>query len=585
MALPFSLDCWLSQTLSKRGALLWPGAEFNPMVRPADPRHGDFQANGILPLAREQKTAPRPLAEALSGALGEDAVLSEVFTWEVAGPGFINFSFTAKGLLSWLKLWEGADAIRSALAAGHPSQRVVVDFSSPNSAKQMHVGHIRSTVIGESIARILEFFGDVVTRDNHLGDWGTGFGLLLMGLRREGVDLNSVHDNPLAFIEGVYQRANALAEADSEAREEARQAVLALQQGEPEARKTWELINQLSYASFSKIYDLLNVRFDLVLGESFYCDQVEGVCRELESSGLAEESQGALVVFHPEHPRFREQPFIIRKANGASNYATTDLATVLYRAETLNAERVIYVVDARQSDHFEQLFLTARKWFAATGRPFPEMEHVAFGTILGTDGRPIKTRSGAQVRLAELLDEAVRRAEAIVADKNPDLTESEKARVARIIGINAVRYADLSQNRTSDYTFDWDKLLSFEGNTAPYLLYAVARIHGIFRRLGSETDTSSDLATPPETPGELRLARKLAQFGPVLEMARNDLRPHVLSTYLFELAVTFSSFYDSDKVAVEDPAIRQRRLLLCRRSLLFLTTGLDLLGIPVLERM
>jgi arginyl-tRNA synthetase len=585
MSISFSLEFFLQNALRQAANGLWPEVDFDPLVRVADPRNGDFQANGVLPLAKSLKQPPRPLATALAEALAANAPLAEAFTWEVAGPGFLNFSFRPEWLGPWLQGWTDAPTIRASLAQVRQPQRVVVDFSSPNTAKQMHVGHIRSTVIGESIARLLAFFGDEVIRDNHLGDWGTGFGILLMAMRREGVRLDDCGEEPLAFIEELYKRGNALAESDPEAKEEARQAILELQQGDPAATEAWKAINALSYAAFEKIYNSLGVHFDHVLGESFYRDRVDAVCAELESCGLAEESQGALVIFHPEHPRFKDQPFLIRKANGASNYATTDLATILYRFQEWKADRILYVVDSRQSDHFEQLFLSAEKWFKATGRPLPGLQHISFGTILGKDGRAIKTRSGAPVRLAELLAEAVRRAEEVVAEKNPELDAAARSHIAQVVGINAVRYADLSQNRTSDYTFDWDKLLSFEGNTAPYLLYAATRIHGIFRKMGLAPDADLTMTDAFETPGEIRLARKLGQFGAILEIAREDLRPHTLGTYLFELAGAFSSFYDSDKVAVEEEGIRNRRLLLCQKTLLFLTIGLDLLGIPTLERM
>lgn len=585
MEFPFHHDIWLENSLRRIARDLWPEVDFNPLIRLADPRNGHYQANGVLPLAKALKQAPRKLAEALAEKILEDGSLAKAFTFEVAGPGFINFTFTSEWLVTWLSAFCNEEQMAKVGGSELQHQRIIIDFSSPNTAKQMHVGHIRSTVIGESLARLLEFEGHDVSRDNHIGDWGTGFGILLMQMRRENIDLDNCGENPLEFIEGLYKRGNALAESDTEAKEEARAAVLALQQGDPEATRAWKRINELSYAAFDRIYKALGVHFDMVLGESFYCDKVDQVYQELTKHKIAEESQGALVVFHPEHPRFNKQPFMIRKANGASNYATTDLATILYRVEELEAERIVYVVDSRQSDHFEQLFLTVEKWFKATGRPVPKMEHVSFGTILGKDGRAIKTRSGTPVLLSDVAAESIRRAGEIVAEKNPNLSEDERAEVARVVGINAVRYADLSQNRTSDYVFDWDKLLSFEGNTAPYLLYAGARIHGIFRRLEVDEDGFFGAEGGFETEGELKLAAKIAQFGTALDMTTEDLRPHVLGNYLFELCTLFSSFYDSNKVAVDEKAVRDRRLLLCQKTLLVLETGLHLLGIPTLKRM
>jgi arginyl-tRNA synthetase len=311
------------------------------------------------------------------------------------------------------------------------------------------------------------------------------------------------------------------------------------------------------------------------------------VYNELTKLGLAEESQGALVVFHPEHPRFKTQPFIIRKSDGASNYASTDLATMLYRVEHFKADAIVVLTDTRQSDHFEQLWLTTQKWFAKTGRKLPRFEHVTFGSILGEDGKAIKTRSGDPIKLKDLLAEAEARAFAIVTEKSPELPETERRDIANAVGVGAVRYADLVQNRSSDYVFAWDKILSFDGNTAPYLLYAVARIRSIFRKQNIEPkDAASGAgATPPETPGELALARKLASFASALKLTTTTLRPHFLCIYLYELAGEFSSFYTADKVLVDDPAVRARRLLLCARTLLVLETGLRLLGLRPLSRM
>jgi arginyl-tRNA synthetase len=349
--------------------------------------------------------------------------------------------------------------------------------------------------------------------------------------------------------------------------------------------RTWERINGISLAAFEEIYGLVGVRFDETLGESFYADKVGAVYEELEQAGISEESEGAVVVFHPEHSRFAEQPFIVRKSDGASNYATTDLATLKYRVERFEADEIIYVTDGRQRDHFEQLFLTAEKWFAASDRPLPALRHVWFGTILGEDGKAIKTRSGDPVKLLDLLQEAIRRAHAIVVEKNPDLPAEETDEIARVTGLGAVRYADLSQNRSSDYLFEWDKLLALEGNTAPYLLYAVARIHSIFRKIDLIPGQGEEFATTFETESEKNLARRLLFFAPTLSQTIRELRPHYLCSYLYDLAGDFATFYNQDKVAVDEPEIRSRRLLLCSRTLAVLETGLTLLGISTLTKM
>lgn len=561
-------------------------ADFDPMVRPADPRFGDFQANGILSAAKRIGANPRQLADELAGlARNHPALGPNDFRLEVAGPGFLNFSLVPGHLTAWARTFGDARRLSEGIRHLYAGKRVVVDYSSPNTAKQMHVGHIRSTVIGEAIARLLAFCGAEVIRDNHIGDWGTQFGVLLLAVRRFGFDFETTPDEALPALEDLYRRGNALVEEEAEAREEARRELLALQRGDPERQRVWGQINDLSRSAFDELYARLGVEFDLTLGESFYRDRVESVYADLTRLGIAEESEGALAVFHREHPRFREQPFLVRKSDGASNYATTDLATIRYRAEELRAGEIVYVTDGRQRDHFEQLFLTARKWFEAEGKPIPELRHVWFGTILGEGGKAIKTRSGRSIKLRELLDEGVERARAIVEEKNPDLPGAEKDRIAESVGLAAIRYADLMQNRTQDYVFSWDKMLAFDGNTAPYLLYATARIHAIFRKAGLRPGEAEEEADAFETPEELRLARQLVLFPGALSQVTQDLRPHFLCTYLYELANGFSAFYNANRVMTDDPGERARRLVLCSRTLLFLETGLRLLGIEPLERM
>jgi arginyl-tRNA synthetase len=560
---------------------------FDPMVRAADPRFGDYQANGILPYAKRNKANPRELATRLIAAAEEQHLLSpEALTWEIAGPGFINFTLTGDTTLHWLQAFRTEDDLRAGAGSRLAGQTMVVDYSSPNTAKEMHVGHIRSTVIGESLARLLAFAGAKVIRDNHIGDWGTQFGMLIWAIKEAGYEPEKADpENAVAELEALYKRGNAAYKASEEQAEAIRGELVKLQSGDPENTRIWESITKASWEAFQIIYQQLNINFDLVHGESFYRDQVDRIYSELADAGLSEESDGALVVFHPEHKRFAKQPFIIRKQDGASNYATTDLASVLYRVEELKADAIFYVVDARQSDHFEQLFLTARKWFKALGRPLPRLQHISFGSVLGPDGKPIKTKEGGSVKLKELLHEAVSRAHAIVQEKNPDLAPDEAETIARVVGLGAIRYADLSQNRTSDYLFSWDKMLSLEGNTAPYLLYAVARIHSIFRKAGLAPDAPFANASHPDTPEERQLARKLLTFPSQIDLVLSDLRPHVLGTFLFELAGSFSTFYNANKVLVEEPAVRERRLLLCSRTLTILTCGLHLLGLETLERM
>ena len=560
-----------------------PGT-FEPGVRTADPRHGDFQANGVLAAAKRSGNAPRPMAEAIASALS--GAIREGFEVSVAGPGFINFAARPQLLLGWLKAHASREDLAAGASAAHAGETWVVDYSSPNAAKQMHVGHLRSAVIGEAIARLLGFTGARVVRDNHIGDWGTQYGKLIWACKRY-LDEAALERDPIDEFERLYKIGNSAAESDAEVMEVARAELVKLQAGDPENLALWRRINEASLSAFQRIYDRLGIRFDETLGESFYNDKVERIYAELSEAGVSSPSEGAQVVFHPEHPRFKTQPMIVRKSDGAANYATTDLAAILYRSEHFGASSILYVVDKRQADHFEQLFLTARKWFAQRGWAVPKLEHVDFGTVLGEDGKPLKTRAGDHVRLTDLLDEAVQRAYALVTGKSPEFPEDERRRIAEIVGVGSVQYADLSQNRSSDYLFSWDKMISLEGNTAAYLLYAIARIRSIFRRQGVECgDPAAESGADAfQTPGEIALARRLVKFADALRLALESLRPHFLCLYLYELAGEFSTFYNADKVIVPEAPVRARRLLLCARTLLVLETGISLLGIRTLERM
>ncbi|MBW8782122.1 MAG: arginine--tRNA ligase [Verrucomicrobia bacterium] len=559
-------------------------ADFAPEVRTADPKHGDFQANGVLPYAKRTRQNPRALAEKLVAAFSADVLAACTVT--VAGPGFINFTLQPAALQAWLRAFATREQLAAGAATAFAGQTWVVDYSSPNTAKQMHVGHLRSAVIGEALSRLLAFSGARVIRDNHIGDWGTQFGKLIWAYKRQ-LDTAAFARDPLEEFERLYKVGNSASDADPAVLKEAQQELVKLQAGDAENTAIWKKIGEVSVAAFQQIYDQLGIRFDYTLGESFYNDKVERVYRELTECGLAVESQGALVVFHPEHPRFKEQPFIIRKSDGAANYASTDLATILYRSEQFHADAAIYVIDSRQGDHCQQLFLTAQKWFEKTHRKFPHLEHVAFGTVLGEDGRPLKTRNGDNIKLKDLLSEAVDRARRLVDEKSAGLPEDERRAISEVVGVGSVQYADLSQNRSSDYLFSWDKMISLDGNTAAYLLYAIARIRSIFRKLeATPGDPSTETAAGAfETAEELALARKLTKFSDAVALATANLRPHFLCLYLYELAGEFSGFYAADKVAVDELPVRARRLLLCARTLLVLETGLGLLGLRTVNRM
>ena len=587
MPVPFNFATAIAAALNEAAASLALDASiFSPEVRTADPRHGDFQANGVLPYAKRTKQNPRALAEQVVAALPDS--LAELTEVAIAGPGFLNFTLKPNALEGWLKDYADESSLRAGAKSAQPEagQTYVVDYSAPNTAKQMHVGHLRSAVIGEAIARLLDFSGAKVIRDNHIGDWGTGFGKLIWAYKRE-LDATALETDPLEEFERLYKVGNKAADDSEEVLIEARQELVKLQSGDKENLAIWHRINEVSLEAFQKIYDQLGIKFDHTLGESFYNYKVTQVYDELSEIGLAEESQGALVVFHPEHPRFKTQPFLVRKSDGAANYASTDLATLLYRREHFDADAAIYVIDSRQGDHCQQLFLTAQKWFEKTNRRLPRLEHTSFGTVLGENNKPLKTRSGENIKLRDLLREATERAAKLVGEKSASLSPEEQAHIADVVGVGSVQYADLSQNRSSDYLFSWDKMISLEGNTAAYLLYALARIRSIFRKLDLEpTDaTATAGASSLATTTEIVLARKLAKFPEALAAAVGPLRPHVLCLYLYELAGEFSAFYAADKVAVEDPAVRARRLRLCARTLLLLETGLNLLGLRTLERM
>lgn len=560
---------------------------FDASARPADPRFGDFQINGALPYAKAQKSNPRKAAEALVEALKEHGGIDpELVEVSIAGPGFVNFRLTPKFLGAWLAKYKGSKALREAASKFYDGKKTVIDFPSPNTAKQMHVGHLRPMVIGEAVQRLLRFCGADMTCDNHIGDWGTNFGILIYGIKSENYRLDASDENALEDLERMYKAGSAKAKENPECAEAARGELVKLQNGDPENTALWNEINKVSRIAFDRMYERMSVTNDITLGESFYRDKVGRIYKELTETGLAVEDQGALVVFLKDHERFREQPFIIRKRDGASNYASTDLATVLYRVENLGAREIIYVTDGRQQDHFQQLFLTVSKWFAAKGYRMPELRHVWFGTILGEDGKAIKTKSGEPVKLKALLDEAVARALKIVREKTPDMPAEEAEKIAETVGVAALRYADLSQNRSSDYVFSWDKMLAFDGNTAPYLLYAVARIHSIFRKAEIDPESAfEDAASALETPQEIELARKLIALPNVFDLTLAELRPHHLCGYLYELAGMFSSFYNANKVMVEDGGQRARRLMLCARTLEILETGLRLLAIEPLKKM
>lgn len=540
------------------------------------PQFGDFQANGAMGAAKRMQTNPRELAQKILDNLDLDGIAAKL---EIAGPGFINIHLDPGFLASSL-----AQPKASAAAA---VQTVVVDHSSPNLAKEMHVGHLRSTIIGDSLSRILEYQGHNVIRQNHMGDWGTQFGMLIAELE-EQLGEGAQAELALNDLEVFYQQSKKHFDADPDFADRARAYVVKLQSGDPHCRNLWKQFISVSVAHNLDIYERLNVglREEHIAAESSYNDDLENVVEELVSQGLAVESDGAKVVFLKElaDKNGEASPMIVQKSGGGFLYATSDLAALRHRINTLKADRILYFIDARQSLHMKQVFITGRK--AGLAPPEVSLEHHAFGTMMGSDGRPFKTRSGGTVKLADLLVEAVERAERLVREKNTELDDNEIKIAARKIGIGAIKYADLSITRTNDYIFDWNAMMSFEGNTAPYLQYAYTRIRSIFRKAGIDPETFS---APVEIvqDQEKNLAFKLLQFEEVIDQVAADCYPHTACSYLYDLASAYMTFYEHCPVLKDTvPAkTQQSRLQLCALTAATLAQGLDLLGIEVMEKM
>jgi len=556
--------------------------EVNPNVITASkPEFGDYQANGVMGLAKRLGRNPRELGTELLARLNA-AANPLVSHYELAGPGFINIHLAGDALRDRANelLVEPSLLV---LPTESP-QTIVVDYSSPNLAKEMHVGHLRGTIIGDSIARILERQGNRVIRQNHVGDWGTQFGMLITFMRESSAEAGMA----LADLEGFYRAAKQRFDADSEFADRARESVVKLQGGDPEYLEAWQAFISTSLTHCQAVYDKLNVTLSMtdLKAESFYNPQLEGVLTRLENTGLLKDSDGARCVFLEEFVGKDGEPLpvIIQKTDGGYLYATTDLAAVDYRCHELKADRALYVVDARQSLHFQQVFAVATA--AGFSNEAISLEHISYGTMMGSDGKPFKTRSGDVVKLVDLLDEAVTRAFDLVSSKNPDLEETERRHIAQAVGIAAVKYADLSKNRTSDYLFDWSSMLSFEGNTAPYLMYAYARIKTLLAKQAVDTDGiirfPESVALAPE---EKALLLKSLQLAETIDAVAQDCFPNTLSNYLYELSASFMRFYEACPIQGTDAATRANRLSLCVLASEALKQGLDLLGIETLERM
>ncbi len=549
--------------------------EADPLIAPAqNPQFGDYQSNAAMGLAKllsqstGRKTNPRAVAETIKGKLELGDLAEEV---SIAGPGFINVRL-ARGWL-WGQLQAISPDARLGVEPAGEAQRVLIDYSGPNVAKQMHIGHLRSTNIGDALSRILEFQGQDIIRQNHMGDWGTQFGMLLAYLKRQPGGEGA----PIEDLDEFYRKAREAFDADPAFADESRRTVVRLQSGQGEELALWQRIVAESRAHFQPLYERMNVRLSQAdeRGESFYNDLLGDTVRELKEKGVAVESEGAVAVFVKGY----DAPLIVQKRDGGFGYATTDLAALRYRIRELGARRIIYVTDARQSQHFAQVFATARAAGWAEG---VTLEHAQFGSILGADGKPMKTRQGETVKLKAVLDEAEKLALELVEQKSGELDEGQKQAVARAVGIGAVKYFDLNKDRTGDYIFDWQKMLAMDGNTAPYLQYAYARIQSIFRKAGAAGEGGSAAAGEAEalgTPQELALGKHLLRLGEVVEQVGRELKPHHLCNYLYELSARFSAFYEHCPVLQSQEPTRGQRLALCRLTAQALGLGLDLLGI------
>ncbi|WP_312631888.1 arginine--tRNA ligase [Pantoea piersonii] len=575
-----NIQALLSEKVSQAMILAGAPVDCDPQVRQsARVQFGDYQANGIMAVAKKLGQAPRQLAESVITHLDLKGIASKV---EIAGPGFINIFLDRDWLAAQAKL--ALTQPRLGVAAVEP-QTIVVDYSAPNVAKEMHVGHVRSTIIGDAAVRTLSFLGHNVIRANHVGDWGTQFGMLIAYLEKQQ---NEHHEDiALADLEAFYREAKRTYDEDEAFAERARAYVVKLQGGDEYCRAMWKKLVDITMGQNQLIYDRLNVTLTRkdVMGESLYNDMLPGIVEDLRAKGLAVTSEGATVVFLDEFKNKEGEPMgvIIQKKDGGYLYTTTDIACAKYRYETLHADRVLYYIDSRQHQHLQQAWTIVRK--AGYVPESVPLEHHAFGMMLGKDGRPFKTRSGGTIKLADLLEEAHDRALTLVREKNPEMSEAELQQLAEVVGIGAVKYADLSKSRTTDYIFDWDNMLAFEGNTAPYMQYAYTRVLSVFRKAGVEVD-SIDAPLAITEDREAQLATRLLQFEETIIQVARDGTPHVMCAYLYDLAGLFSGFYEHCPIlSAEDEATRQSRLQLAALTAKTLKQGLDTLGIKTVERM
>ncbi|EGC1617248.1 arginine--tRNA ligase [Salmonella enterica] len=576
-----NIQALLSEKVSQAMIAAGAPADCEPQVRQsAKVQFGDYQANGMMAVAKKLGMAPRQLAEQVLTHLDLSGIASKV---EIAGPGFINIFLEPAFLAEQVQQALASDR----LGVSQPTrQTIVVDYSAPNVAKEMHVGHLRSTIIGDAAVRTLEFLGHHVIRANHVGDWGTQFGMLIAWLEKQQQE--NAGDMALADLEGFYRDAKKHYDEDEAFAERARNYVVKLQSGDTYFREMWRKLVDITMTQNQITYDRLNVTLtrDDVMGESLYNPMLPGIVANLKAKGLAVESEGATVVFLDEFKNKEGDPMgvIIQKKDGGYLYTTTDIACAKYRYETLHADRVLYYIDSRQHQHLMQAWTIVRK--AGYVPDSVPLEHHMFGMMLGKDGKPFKTRAGGTVKLADLLDEALERARRLVAEKNPDMSADELEKLANAVGIGAVKYADLSKNRTTDYIFDWDNMLAFEGNTAPYMQYAYTRVLSVFRKADIDEQALASAPVIISEDREAQLAARLLQFEETLTVVAREGTPHVMCAYLYDVAGLFSGFYEHCPIlSAENDAVRNSRLKLAQLTAKTLKLGLDTLGIETVERM
>jgi arginyl-tRNA synthetase len=576
-----NIQALLSEKVSQALIAAGAPADCEPQVRQsAKVQFGDYQANGVMAVAKKLGMPPRQLAEQVLTHLDLSGIASKT---EIAGPGFINIFLDPAFLASHVDAALKSDR----LGVSRPqAQTVVIDYSAPNVAKEMHVGHLRSTIIGDAAVRTLEFLGHKVIRANHVGDWGTQFGMLIAYLEKQQQE--NAGEMALADLEGFYREAKKHYDEDEAFAERARSYVVKLQGGDQYFLEMWRKLVDITMSQNQLTYNRLNVTLtrDDVMGESLYNPMLPGIVADLKAKKLAVESEGATVVFLDEYKNKEGEPMgvIIQKKDGGYLYTTTDIACAKYRYETLHADRVLYYIDSRQHQHLMQAWTIVRK--AGYVPDSVPLEHHMFGMMLGKDGKPFKTRAGGTVKLSDLLDEALERARRLVAEKNPDMPADELEKLANAVGIGAVKYADLSKNRTTDYIFDWDNMLAFEGNTAPYMQYAYTRVLSVFRKANIDESVLANATVTLSEDREAQLAARLLQFEETLTVVARDGTPHVMCAYLYDLAGLFSGFYEHCPIlSAENEAVRNSRLKLAQLTAKTLKLGLDTLGIETVERM